>query len=191
MRLMMRGITTFAAILLAVGTAPALLAQDVAVKVKEAKAGLLAQALIKPDSAQKIALAAAPGIKITEVEIEEEKGQLVYEIHTAGPDGDQEIYVDAKTGAIVTFEKTDEPAAMGAGVSGDEAALLAEATVKADSAERIALQEVPGGTVSKRTIERKDGKLVYAFEIKVEGKDYGQTVLVDATTGQVIKSEDK
>lgn len=187
----MRGITTFAAILLAVGTAPALLAQDVAVKVKEAKAGLLAQALIKPDSAQKIALAAAPGIKITEVEIEEEKGQLVYEIHTAGPDGDQEIYVDAKTGAIVTFEKTDEPAAMGAGVSGDEAALLAEATVKADSAERIALQEVPGGTVSKRTIERKDGKLVYAFEIKVEGKDYGQTVLVDATTGQVIKSEDK
>ena len=182
----MKGFTTFAVILLAAGAAPSLLAQDVAIKVKEEKAGLLAQATIKPDSAQKIALASVPGAKITEVEIEEEDGKLVYEIKLEGQDGGREVYVDAGTGAIVTFDKkNEEPAAMGAGISEDS--LIAEATIKPDSAERIATQAVPGGTISKRKLEKKDGRLVYTFDIKVDGKDYERPLRVDATTGEILK----
>jgi len=183
----MKGLTTFAAILLAVSAAPELLAQDVAVQVKEKSAGLLARATVKPDSAQKIALASVPGGKITEVEIEEEDGKLVYEIDIAAEDGSREIYVDATTGAIVTKDKDDEPAAMGAGISEAEPGLLAEATIKADSAERIAIASVPGGTIANRKIERKDGKLFYSFEIKVEGKDYARPLRIDAMTGEVLK----
>jgi uncharacterized membrane protein YkoI len=185
---MMKGFTTFAVILLAAGGAPALLAQDVAIQVKEEKAGLLVQAAIKPDSAQKIALASVPGGKITEIEIEEEDGKLVYEFDIEGQDGSREVYVDAATGAIVTFDKkNEEPAAMGAGITESEDSLIAQATIKPDSAERIAAQAVPGGTISKRKIERKDGKLFYTFDIKVEGKDYARPVKIDATTGEVIK----
>jgi uncharacterized membrane protein YkoI len=183
---MMKGITTFAAILLAVSAAPELLAQDVTVKVKEEKAGLLARATINPDSAQKIARASFPGGKITEVEIEEEDGTLVYEIDVAVEDGSREIYVDAMTGALVTREKDDEPSAMGAGISENEPGLLAEATVNADSAEALAVQAVPGGTITKRQIERKDGKLFYTFEIKVEGKDYPRPLRIDAMTGEIL-----
>lgn len=180
----MKGITTFAAILLAVGAAPALLAQDVAVEVKEQKAGLLAMATVKPDSARKIALGQVPGGKITEFEIEDEHGKLVYEFKIAGQDGDREIYVDAKTGEVVTFEHADESEAMGAGMREDEPGLLARATVKPDSAEKIALASVPGGRVVTREIEMEDGKLVYEFDIMI-GEEKKE-VKVDAMTGTVV-----
>lgn len=185
----MKRITSFAVILLAVTGAP-LLAQDVAVQVKEQKAGLLAQATIKPDSAQKIALASVPGAKITEVEIEEEQGRLVYEVELAGQDGEREVYVDAKTGEIVTFQHTEKGSeGMGAGIHEEEPGLLAQATIKPDSAERVALASVPGGQVVKREIENEDGKLVYEFEITVPGGTEKKVVLVDAKTGVVVETK--
>jgi uncharacterized membrane protein YkoI len=179
------GILT-AAILLGV-SAPAL-AQDVAVQVKEDKAGLLAQATVKPDSARVIALAQVPGGKVTEAEIEEENGRLVYEFEIQGQDGKREIHVDAKTAEVVTFEHQDDAAAMGAGMKEDEPGLLAQATVKPDSAEKIALASVPGGRIVKREIEREDGKLVYTFDIEVAGQDKRE-VLVDAMTGALIEAK--
>jgi uncharacterized membrane protein YkoI len=182
----MKMIPSIAAILVAFAVAPALNAQEVAVQVKEEKPGLLAQATVKPDSAQRIALAQVPGGKITEFEIEEEDGKLVYEFKIVGQDGEREIYVDAKTGALVTAEQEDP--AMGAGMSEGEPGLLAQATVKPDSAERVALQSVPGGTIVKREIEREEGRLVYSFEIKV-GTDPVKEVKVDAMTGALVKVE--
>jgi uncharacterized membrane protein YkoI len=187
----MKGITSFAVILLAVSGAP-LLAQDVAVQVKEQKAGLLAQATIKPDSAQKIALASMPGAKVSGFEIEEEHGRLVYELKLAGQDGEREVYVDAKTGEIVTFEHEEheaKDAGMGAGIHEEEPGLLAQATVKPDSAERIALASVPGGQIVKREIENEDGKLVYEFEITVAGMTDKKVVLVDAKTGALVEAK--
>lgn len=192
----MKTMTSLAAILVAIAAAPVLNAQDVAVQVKEEKAGLLAQATVKPDSAQRIAQAQVPGGKLTEFEIEEEDGRLVYEFKFAGPDGDRKIYVDAKTGALVTEEKKEAPSldepkespAMGAGMSEEVPGLLGQATVKADSAEQIALQSVAGGTVVKRAIGREEGRLVYSFEIKV-GTDAPKEVKVDAMTGALAKVE--
>lgn len=177
-------IKPLAAILLAIAAAPALQAQDVAVEVKEQKAGLLAQATVKPDSARRIALAQVPGGKISEVEIEEEKGQLVYEFKIVGQDGNREIFVDAKTGQVVTFDM-DEPGAMGAGMQENEPGLLAQATIKADSAEKVALASVPGGQIVKREIEREDGRLVYSFDIMVAGSDKKE-VKIDAMTGALV-----
>ena len=185
----MKGITSFAVILLAVSGAP-LLAQDVAVQVKEQKTGLLAQATIKPDSAQKIALASVPGSKVREFEIEEEHGRLVYELKLTGQDGEREVYVDAKTGELVTFQHEEkESTGMGAGIHEEEPGLLAQATVKPDSAERIALASVPGGQVVKREIENEDGKLVYEFEITVAGMTDKKVVLVDAKTGALVETK--
>lgn len=180
----MKIVTSLAVILLAVAAAPALVAQDVAVEVKEKKAGLLAQATVKPDSARVIALAQVPGGKITEIELEDEHGKLVYQFAIAGQDGKREIYVDAMTGAIVTLDKKHESDAMGAGMREDEPGLLAQATVKPDSAEKIALASVPGGQVVARQIEMEDGKLVYEFDIMIAGEK--KEVKVDAKTGAVV-----
>ena len=81
------------------------------VRVKEATAGLAAQATVSADSAQKLALAEVPKGRISEAELEEEKGTLVYsyDIKTHGKSGIDEVLIDAKTGAVVS--KTHESAA--------------------------------------------------------------------------------
>jgi uncharacterized membrane protein YkoI len=183
----MKIVKALAAILVTLVAAPALQAQEVVVQVKEQKAGLLAQATVKPDSARTIALAQVPGGKITEFEIEDEHGKLVYEFKIAGQDGNREIYVDAKTGEVVTFEHAEGYDAMGAGIRENEPGLLAQATVKPDSAEKIALASVPGGQVVKRAIEREDGKLVYRFDITVAGQPDKKEVKVDALTGALVE----
>ena len=77
------------------------------VQVKEDKAGLWARATVPPDSAIKIALALVPGGKIDEAELEEEDGRLIYsfEIKVAGKAGENEVHVDATTGAVVNNEQ--------------------------------------------------------------------------------------
>jgi uncharacterized membrane protein YkoI len=187
----MKGITAFAVILLA-SAAPAL-AQDVTVQVKEKKAGLLAQATIKPDSAQRIALASVPGGKVTEVQINDEHGKLVYGFMIAGETDKKEVFVDARTGELVTFQHDKTPAGspegMGAGIREDEPGLLARATIKPDSAEKIALAAVPGGTVVEREIEMEDGKLVYEFDLTVAGQAEKKEVKVDAMTGAIVENK--
>jgi uncharacterized membrane protein YkoI len=76
------------------------------VKVEEDKAGLWARATFSPDAAIKIALARVPGGAITEAELEEEDGRLVYsfEIKVAGTAGEHEVDVDATTGEVVQQE---------------------------------------------------------------------------------------
>jgi uncharacterized membrane protein YkoI len=92
-----------AAVVLA-GTASQLAAQ--APKVKEEKPGLLAQAKVTSDSAQRLALAKVPGGKIAKAEIEEEDGMLIYsfDVKVGDKPGVEEVHVDAKTGAVVSVE---------------------------------------------------------------------------------------
>jgi uncharacterized membrane protein YkoI len=79
-------------------------------KVKEEKAGLLAQAKITPDSAAKLGSAKYPDAVIQSAEIEEEDGRLIYsfDFKTAGKAGVDEVQVDAKTGEVVGTEHEDE-----------------------------------------------------------------------------------
>lgn len=70
------------------------------------EAELKAQATVSEAKAREIALAKVPGGKVKSVEIEEEDGKLVWslDIAVAGSDDITEIFVDAKTGAIVSVE---------------------------------------------------------------------------------------
>jgi hypothetical protein len=68
--------------------------------------------------------------------------------------------------------------------------LLKQAKVSADSAERVAMAQVAGGTVTAREIEKQKGTgtLVYSFDIKVPGQEGYQEVTVDATTGAFVSN---
>jgi hypothetical protein len=66
--------------------------------------------------------------------------------------------------------------------------LLKQAKISADSAERVAMAQVAGGTVTAREIEKQKGTLVYSFDIKVPGQEGYQEVTVDATTGAFVSN---
>jgi len=96
--------TKFSMVAFTLLTAGPLLAQDVT--VKEEKPGLLAKAKITVAAATAAAQAKVPKGKITAIEIEEEKGKLIYsfDFKTTGKSGIDEVAVDAITGKAGAVE---------------------------------------------------------------------------------------
>ena len=72
-------------------------------------------------------------------------------------------------------------------VKPEKASYLKEARLTADSAIRIALARIPGGTVREAELEKERSRLVYSFDIAVAGKAGIDEVLVDAKSGEVIE----
>jgi uncharacterized membrane protein YkoI len=70
-----------------------------------------------------------------------------------------------------------------------EADLMKLATVSKDSAQATALAAVPGGTVKSSEIEREKKRVVYSFDISVDGKSGVDEVQVDAKTGKIVSKE--
>jgi uncharacterized membrane protein YkoI len=66
--------------------------------------------------------------------------------------------------------------------------LAAQATVSADSAQKIALAQVSHGWVRTAELEEQNGTLVYSYDIKARGKSGVEEVLVDAKTGAVVST---
>jgi uncharacterized membrane protein YkoI len=71
----------------------------------------------------------------------------------------------------------------------DKQGLWGRATLAPDSAIKIALARVPGGSISEAELEEEDGRLIYSFEIKVAGKSGSDELHIDARTGQIVKQE--
>ena len=79
-------------------------AQPQSMTVKEEKPGLLKRAKITPANARTSALAKVPGGTIQTVDIEEEKGKLIYsfDIKQNAKSGVEEVAVDAMSGSVVS-----------------------------------------------------------------------------------------
>jgi hypothetical protein len=106
------------AALLGAVTFSALAAQTPGPKPKYSRdlpAALLKKAVVREDSAAKIAQARMPNARIQAVELENEKGNLIYsyELKIAGHKGIEEVNVNAKTGAVVNVEHENGEAGEG------------------------------------------------------------------------------
>ncbi|HWE41341.1 MAG TPA: PepSY domain-containing protein [Gemmatimonadaceae bacterium] len=66
--------------------------------------------------------------------------------------------------------------------------LAAQATISADSAQKIALAQVSHGWIREAELEEEKGTLVYSYDIKARGKSGVEEVLVDARTGAVVST---
>ena len=87
-------------------------------------------------------------------------------------------------------EKEDGDEAKGEKAEGAVSAELAkQATFPVDSAQLMALAQVPGGTVTKEELEEEDGKLIYSFDIRVGTQEGVEEVHIDAKTGAFLKKE--
>jgi hypothetical protein len=71
----------------------------------------------------------------------------------------------------------------------DKPGMLKLAKITPEAATASALAKVPGGKVDKGEIEKEKGKLIYSFDIKVDGKSGIDEVAVDAITGNVLSVE--
>lgn len=67
--------------------------------------------------------------------------------------------------------------------------LAARAKVDGETARATALARVGGGEIVGAELEEEDGRLVYSFDIKVEGVTGVEEVLVDAVSGNVVSQE--
>ncbi len=102
-----------------------------AVKISEDKPGLLAKAKIKPDSAIALAKATVPGGTISDAEIENEDGALIYsfDIKVAGKKGIEEVHIDAMTGKMLKREH-ESPSDEKAEAAADKATKVKPPTAK-------------------------------------------------------------
>src|SRR5206468_2197676 len=70
-----------------------------------------------------------------------------------------------------------------------QAKLEAQAKVTRPEAEKIALAQVPNGTLKDGEIENENGKLIWSFDVATpDSKDITE-VAVDAITGKVISMD--
>ena len=58
--------------------------------------------------------------------------------------------------------------------------------VSMKTARTTALARVPGGKIQAAELEREHGKLIYSFDIRVQGKPGIEEVQVDAINGDVV-----
>jgi uncharacterized membrane protein YkoI len=71
-----------------------------------------------------------------------------------------------------------------------DANVASSAKVSADSAQAIALSQVPeGGKVNSGELHMEDGKLVYDVNVVPNGKKTARLVRVDAMTGEIVKDK--
>jgi uncharacterized iron-regulated membrane protein len=74
-------------------------------------------------------------------------------------------------------------------VKEEKPGLLAKAKITVAAATATAQAKVPKGKISSIEIEEEDGKLIYSFDFKTDGKSGVDEVAVDAMTGKAGKVE--
>ena len=151
----------------------------------QGQAALAKQAKITQDEAINAALEKVPGT-VGEVELEDEKGTIVYEIELVSTDGtEHEVEVDAQTGEVLKVEADDDENEEEDSQNQDK--LAKQAKITEDEAINTALEKVPG-TVNEIELEVENGTVVYEIEVlSTDGTE--QEVIVDAQTGEVLKVE--
>lgn len=132
----------------------------------------VAEVTLSTEEAKQIAKKQMSG-NIEEVELEHENGRLVYKVEFEKYGDNDDVYVDAKTGQILS--NSDIHPAHGA------------VKISKAQAKEIALRQVKG-TVTEIDLDRDDREPVYEVEIAT-ADGYEANVDVSATTGQIVRVE--
>jgi uncharacterized membrane protein YkoI len=173
------------------------------VAITEESPGLAARAAVDGATAQRTALGRVPGdVEGAALRVEQDRLVYVFAIETEGSEGIEEVVVDAMNGGVLATrhedeedEESDEADEAPASLSGEVTTIVERpelrglVTVSDADARRAALSRIPGGKIVQAELEEEDGKLIYSFDIRVEGQAGIEEVHVDARTGLVISQE--
>lgn len=116
--------------------------------------------------------------KVSDVELEWERGNLVYNVELQGNGTETDVELNANTGEVlkVKSEKEDEQ---------DEEITLDQKLFSASDAIQLAEKEADG-EFSELQLDHDNGTLIY--DIELEGKQEAE-IKIDALTGKVLKVE--
>jgi len=65
--------------------------------------------------------------------------------------------------------------------------ITAHAAISRDTAEAIALRQVPGAEIAGGSLDRLDGRLVWSLDLTQPGSRNFTEVIVDAESGKVLR----
>lgn len=140
-------------------TPPAAGAGSTKLTVEEAKAKALAHA----------GLSASQTITFMKAELDWDDGKQIYDVEFYGSDGTEYDYeIDASTGAVIKYD-TEAPE------GNTSAPYTVTNNLSADDAKALALQQVPGATLSdiaEFETDREDGRIEYEGKIYYGGMEY-------------------
>lgn len=149
------------------------------------------QAKISLDEARAIALRRVAG-KVIDEELEKENGRLQYAFDIRDAKGKLfDVEVDAATGAVLQATDEDDDADDKDDNDADE--ILSpedakQAKLSMAQARAVALGRI-SGTILEEDLEKENGRLQYAFDIKTaDGKVFD--VEIDAITGEVLQAKE-
>ena len=138
------------------------------------------QAPIGLDRAKEIAQGRLSGGKITELELEKEKGRWVYEGEIETNAVEAEFQIDAYTGEVLKWK--EEPR------DGDDTpapTAPSNQMIGVDRAKEIAQGRLPGGRITELELDEDDGRMIYEGEIETNTTEV--EFEIDAYTGEVLK----
>jgi uncharacterized membrane protein YkoI len=156
-----------------------------------AQASYLSEAKVSYEKAREIALDKTGGGAVEEIELDYERGLLVYEIEIRRGGVEYEVCVNAVTGDVAGFwpgrTSGQGPPRYEKGVPGTDAAHEKAGKITIinyEKAAEIAVARIGGGYVKKMELELYARRLVYKVEVQYEGLEYD--VLIDAATGEAL-----
>lgn len=163
---------------------------------KPAEATTSSTAVISRDKAKSVALnlagLKAADVRELEIELDKEKGVLVYEVSFESGKYDYEYHIDAVTGSVKFSEKESENDARG-----NKTETKAETTtnsvekISREKAKSIALNHagLKEADVRELEIELDNEKGVYVYEVSFKSGRYEYDYVIDAVTGAIKLSE--
>ena len=144
---------------------------------------VFAQTAGKPitfEEAMKIALERIGGGIVWDVELEQERVGLVYEVEIRKDGIKYDVYINAMTKEVLRVQEEGRYNA-----NNRMPPCFTTAKITVEQAKAIALRRTGGTIVEEVEFERKGNQLLYEIEVRVNRRDV--EVIIDAVTGRVSR----
>ena len=136
---------------------------------------------ISIEQAKTIALQRVSGA-ITDVELKNENGMLLYEVEITENNKETEVLIEAKTGTVLSIESDEEDQEIAPDDLTETGSLITE-----EQAKQIALNHIGEGGIIEIELERESGIILYSIGIISDQKEV--EVEIDAETGEILEVE--
>lgn len=133
------------------------------------------QTLLSEEQIKTIALAEVPNGTIAEIEIDREDITPNYDVTVIDDTTEYDFEIDAYTGSILSIEKD---------LNAENAT---PPTLSEEDAKAVALNEVPGGEITR--VHYESDEFIPHYDISVKLGKYEYDIEIDATTGTVREIE--
>ena len=143
------------------------------------------------EEAQEIALKEVEG-KILKANEDKDDGLTYYDFIIITDSEKYEVEIDANSGKVIKLEKDDDYVNTSTNpIDGTVTPVQpANTTITLEEAQRIALDRVGGGYLTKTELDYDDDDGIKKYEIEIKNGNKEYEIKINADTGEIIKYEE-